>query len=198
MDDQELNLNIRTPSQILAMKFPATDKYLPNGIFAKGQPFGIVGPAGIGKSRLLLQLAACVTTGRAFLGWPIKKRDVKWLIVQTENGSARLQTDLKAMRAWVGEKAFKEMDRNIRMHILIKNDDGFLSLEDGNNALRINGSMVDHKPDVVVFDPLVAFSAGNLNTDAGMLQTCRGLQRLATRRQSLRRPNMFSTLWRSL
>jgi hypothetical protein len=178
----ELRLSIRTPSQIRAMEFPAANKYLPSGIFAKGQPFGIVGPAAVGKSRLLLQLAVCVITGRPFLGWPVEKHDVKWLIVQTENGSARLQHDLNAMAAFVGEKAFRDMDRNIRLHTLETEHDSFLSLDDSNNAILIEGAIYEHKPDIVVFDPLNAFSAGNLNTDAGMLQTCRGLHRLATLR----------------
>ena len=106
---------------------------------------------------------------------------MKWLIVQTENGSARLQDDLNAMAAWVGEKAFRDVDRNIRLHTLGAEDDSILSLDDGINALRIHNAFADHQPGIVVFDPLNAFSAGNLNTDAGMLLTCRGLHRLATR-----------------
>lgn len=173
-------LSIRTPSQILAMEFAETDKYLPNGILAKGQPFAIVGPAGIGKSRLLLQLIVCLLTGRPFLGWPVKRHDEKWLIVQTENSNARLQNDLKAMAAWVGKKAFAHVERNLLLHTLQTQEDSFLSLTEEGNELAIDAAIYEHRPVGVVFDPFNAFGIGSLNTDAGMLQTCRKLYGLAT------------------
>ena len=181
MDGSELTLSIRSPAQIRAMHFSPTDAYLPNGIFAKGQPFGIVGPAGIGKSRLALQLAVCTLTSQPFLRWPMEKHLLKWLFVQTENGGLRLQNDINAMAAWVGEEAFREVDQYLRLRILATNHDSFLSLDDPGNTFRLNRTLAEHAPDVALFDPLIAFSAGNLNTDAGMLQTCQGLSRLATR-----------------
>ena len=173
-------LSIRTPSQILAMEIPETDKYLSNGIFAKGQPSSIVGPAGVGKSRLLLQLIVCLLTGRPFLGWPMKRHDEKWLIVQTENGNARLQNDLKAMAAWVGKKAFADVNRNLLLHTLHTQEDSFLSLTEEGNELAIDATIYEHRPAGVVFDPFNAFGIGSLNTDAGMLQTCRKLYGLTT------------------
>ena len=47
-------LTLRTPGEILKMKFDDKDLYLENGVFAKGQPFTLLGPGGLGKSRLLL------------------------------------------------------------------------------------------------------------------------------------------------
>jgi hypothetical protein len=182
MNAPEIILSVRTPSQILAMQFPETDKYLPNGIFAKGQPLGMVGPAGVGKSRLLMQLAVCTITGLPFLGWPVKKQDIKWLIVQTENGNARLQGDLQSMCAWVGENSWQDVERNLRLHTIETEHDSFLNLDDNSNAILIDGAIYEHKPDIVAFDPLNAFSSGSLNTDGGMLQTCRRLHKLATMR----------------
>jgi hypothetical protein len=180
MNEVPLVLSVRSPLEILAMKYPEEDKYLPSGIFAKGQPFALVGPAAVGKSRLLLQLIVCLISGRPFLGWSMKKHKLKVLIVQTENGGRRLQADFLSMRAWIGEKAFAEVDSLVRMHTLETEHDTFLSLDDDTNSFLINEAIAKHKPDIVVFDPLIAFSVGNLNTDTAMLKTCRGLQRLAT------------------
>ncbi len=182
MDQSEYILSVRTPSEILAMNFPLTDRFFPNGIFAKGQPFSIVGPAGVGKSRLGLQLAVCMMTGTPFLDWPVQKHDLVWLIIQTENSNPRLQSDLVALRRWVGEKAWKDVERNLRIHTLEADHDAFLSLDDTINSNLIYQSILAHKPGVILFDPFNAFGNGNLNTDAGMLATCRGLQKLATLR----------------
>ena len=165
------------------MQFPANDKYLPNGVFAKGQPFGIVGPAGIGKSRLMLQLLVCIITGKPFLGWKVKQHVGKWLIIQTENGCQRLQADLDAMAAWIGEKAFKLVDESILLHTLENEHDGFLSLADKLNSELIHGGIVDANATGVVFDPLNAFTSKSLNNDGEMLSTCRGLHKLATMRR---------------
>lgn len=179
----KLKLSIRKPSEIRAMQFSADDKYLPNGIFAKGQPFGIVGPAGVGKSRLMLQLLVCIITGKDFLGWKVKKHPGKWLIIQTENGSQRLQADLDAMAAWIGEKAFALVDESLLLHTLENEHDGFLSLTDKSSGELIHDAIVDAECIGVVFDPLNAFTSKSLNDDGNMLATCRGLHKLATMRK---------------
>lgn len=177
---ETIKLSIRKPSELRAMKFPADDRYLPHGLFAKGQPFGIVGPAGVGKSRLMLQLLVCIITGKPFLGWKVQQKKGKWLVIQTENGNQRLKADLDAMAAWVGTEAFALVDGSLLLHTLETEHDGFLSVSDENNAALIHGAITDCEPIGVVFDPLNAFSSGNLNSDAGMLETCRGLHKLAT------------------
>jgi hypothetical protein len=122
-------LSLRTPAELLAMEFNDDDLYLENGIFAKGQPLTILGPGGVGKSRLLLQFAICMITGRAFLGWNVSKRRTKWLILQAENGNRRLQQDIKKMRVWVGEEGWKAVEENLRIHTLEADHDAFLGLD---------------------------------------------------------------------
>jgi hypothetical protein len=59
-------LTFRRPSEIFAMGFDDSDFILKNGYIAKGDPFAICGAAGIGKSRLILQLLIAIITGRDF------------------------------------------------------------------------------------------------------------------------------------
>jgi RecA-family ATPase len=57
------------------MRFSDNDFVLRNGYMAKGDPIAICGPAGVGKSRLVMQLAIDVLIGREFLGWTTKARE---------------------------------------------------------------------------------------------------------------------------
>ena len=69
-----------------AFKFDPNDRYLDNGVFAREQPLTFLGPAGLGKSRLVLQLAACTILGRDFLGMKVRSKGLKWLLLQAEKG----------------------------------------------------------------------------------------------------------------
>lgn len=63
-------LTFRRVGEILAMQFDDSDFILKNGYIARGDPFAFCGAAGIGKSRLILQLLIAIILGRDFLGWP--------------------------------------------------------------------------------------------------------------------------------
>jgi hypothetical protein len=66
---QKIKYTIWTPSQICALKFNPDDIIIENGYLEKGAPSVWCGPAGIGKSRLTLQLAFCCVFDRGFIGW---------------------------------------------------------------------------------------------------------------------------------
>lgn len=175
----EIKLTARRPSEILKMEFDPEDLYVDNGIFAKGQPLTILGPGGIGKSFLLFQMAVCSITGRDFIGWKVGKRPLRWLIIQAENCNRRIQADLEKLRKWVGEDAWKLIEENFIIHTLENDHDGDLSLNNPASAERISALIKTAAADVVAFDPLFAFAAGNLNADGAMNKTCRALTNLA-------------------
>ena len=176
---QEIKLTARRPSEILKMEFDPEDLYFDSGIFAKGQPLTILGPGGIGKSFLLFQMAVCSITGRDFIGWKFAKHPLRWLIIQGENCNRRIQADLEKLRKWVGEDAWKAVDENLVFSTQEHDHDGDLSLDNPASAERIAALIKTAKADVVAFDPLFAFAAGNLNADGAMTKTCRALTNLA-------------------
>src|SRR5205823_14962908 len=90
-------LTIRTIREILAMSFDDKELVLTNGYLARGEGTAFCGMGGVGKSRLVMQLALCCRTGRDFLGWPTQGRELRWLFLQTENSCRRLQYDLRRM-----------------------------------------------------------------------------------------------------
>ena len=69
------------------MEFSKDDFLLENGYLAKGDPIAFCGAAGVGKSRLCMQLAIALLTGRDFLGWKTRGKGTRWLILQTENNN---------------------------------------------------------------------------------------------------------------
>lgn len=180
-DNQKPHLTHRTPDEILKMMFDPADLYLENGVFARSQPMTLLGPGGVGKSRLVVQLAVCLIIGRAFLGWKVSECKTRWLIIQAENSNRRLQSDLKKMRAWVGEALWPLVQENLVIHTLEKDHDSFLSIADQASAELLARLINEVAADVVVFDPLLAFATGNLNTDAAMLKTCKTIAELARR-----------------
>ena len=177
---KKAKLTLRSPDEILGMKFDAKDLFLENGVFAKGQSLTVLGPGGLGKSRLLLQLAVCTILGKPFIGMPVQSKELKWLVLQVENGNRRLQTDFDALKKWVGETDWATVEKNLVIHTIETPDDANLSLSDSTVLEQLKDVIAQTKPDVIAIDPLSGFAAGSLNNDAGMQKTCKALGGLAT------------------
>ena len=172
-------LSIRSPDELLAMEFDDSDRILGDRLLATGQSLGIAGAGSIGKSRILLQLAVAIITGRPFLGFETRRQELRWLILQAENSNRRLQTDLAALREWTGSGAWARVNHQLAIHTLEADADGFLSLGDPSAQHRIAAAIADTKPDVVCFDSLYNFAIGDLNKDEDMGATLLALSRLA-------------------
>lgn len=174
-------LTFRTPDEILALALDEHDNILGNRLLAMGQALTILGAGGIGKSRLLLQLAAAQITGGPFLELETHGVPLRWLILQVENGMRRLKADLDNLRLFCGEQAWSKVNRHLVIHTLETDRDGWLNLDSDENQLAIVEAIATHKPDVVCFDPLNHFAAGDVNKDADMAATCQTIARLCRR-----------------
>jgi len=96
-ENKRQSLTIRTINEILEMCFDDKELILTNGYLARGERTAFCGMGGVGKSRLVMQLALCCRTGADFLGWQTQGRELRWLFLQTENSCRRLQYDLLRM-----------------------------------------------------------------------------------------------------
>ncbi len=159
------------------MTFDDSDIYLGDRIMAAGQPMTLLGAGGTGKSRLLLQLAACMTTGRKFIGFETRGGDLKWLFLQTENSNQRLKDDLQNINKWLG-KDWPLFDAQVHIHTLENDEDGIVNLADLNNQTEISRLIEEIKPDIIAFDPLGDFGIGDLSKDVDMRETCRAITRI--------------------
>ena len=174
-----MGLTAKSPDQILEMMFDPDESYLFDGLFSKGQAMTLVGPGGIGKSRLLLQLAAAMIVGKEFLGIPMPPRKLRWLFVQNENSSRRLKADFQKLKAWIGDDGWKDVSENIRIQTPDNYQDTLLDLNSYKSKKLVEDYIRLNEPDVIVFDPLCAFTSGSLNSDSSMRQVCTGINQVA-------------------
>lgn len=170
-----LSLSVRTANQLLALKFSADDIFMADGLLAKKQGMALLGPGGVGKSRLTTQLAFSTILGRPFLGLPVNCADKRWLLIQAENSNRRLHHDLQKHRTQFTTGDWARINERLHFHTLEHELDDRLRLSESDNANGIAKIIRQHRPDIVVFDPLNAFAKSNLNTDDGMLGTLHAL-----------------------
>jgi hypothetical protein len=180
-------LTIRTVGEILEMSFDDKELVLTNGYLAPGERTAFCGMGGVGKSRLVMQLALCCRTGADFLGWQTQGRELRWLFLQTENSCRRLQYDLSRMLSAFTADEQEAIKAGIFFHTLEADDDGFLML-DLENSERIEEAIANTRADIVVFDPLRDFGSDDLNSDKHMTETLREISRVTKRGNPRRIP----------
>ena len=180
-----------TLSQILAYEDDPQDLILKNGYIEKGSPCVLCGPPGVGKSRLAMQLAIMSILGLGFIGWETQAMDLIWLFLQSENGQRRLKHDLKLMTASLTKTQLAMIERQLFIHTLITDTDGYLNLGDPESRKRISEAIGDYKPDIVMGDPLSGFSTEDLNIDKEMLNTARDFGRVVRKDHPKRTPMLL-------
>jgi hypothetical protein len=163
-------LTVRTPGELIDMTFDDTDNYFGDRILAASQGCTLLGPGGVGKSRLSLQLAVCMITGRDFIDMPTRAKDMKWLFVQTENSNRRLHYDLKKIVSALAltSDEMATVDRLLFIHTLENDSDCFLNLRNPANYAGVNSLVQEVQPHFVQWDPLNSFTDSDLNSDMDM------------------------------
>lgn len=184
-------LSIRSPQEILDMTFDDSDCILGDRLMAKGQNFSVCGPSSVGKSRLILQQAIAVITGRQFVGFDTRGIGLKWLFLQAENSNRRYHYDLKHLKTWVGDKDWGLVKDCLRLHTLENDADSFLQLDSQVHQTKIGQLITEFQPDIVVFDCLWNFQIGDLNKDVDMSATLLAISRLCKQGNPNRIPNVL-------
>jgi len=183
-------LSFRRVSEIMAMTFDDSDRYLGDRMLGAGLNTVLAGPGGIGKSRLLIQMALCSITGRPFLGMPTYAKGKRWLIVQSENSVRRMQADIFAMikSFCVTDEEVALIEDNLILHTIENDDDVYMRVEDPREAREIEAAIQDYRATFNVFDPLNTFTALDLNSDQGMREVCSRISQMVKRGDPSRVP----------
>ncbi len=169
-------LTIRSIDEILATQDRPADLILANGYLERGERTAICGMGGIGKSRLVMQLAMSHRAGLPFLTWDTRSPHLRWLFLQTENGTARLKRDLAAMLAAFTPEQGDAIRSGIFLHTLEGEDDGNLLLNEEANRQRAIHAVQASGADIVVWDPLRDCTSDDLNKDMAMNEALRHLR----------------------
>src|SRR5262249_45912914 len=143
------------------------------------QQLVFAGIGGIGKSRLLLQLLIAFIIQRAWCGIETHNtKDKPWMLIQTQNGMDRLQTDLSLLKKHFTDD-WSLVDQNLKIHTLETDRDLMLHLSDRANASDLESAIREFNPIGVAFDPLIDLAIGDLSKDVDMAATCSVIGRVS-------------------
>lgn len=134
----------------------------------------LVGPSGVGKSSLAMQFAAGWAVGRPVFGLtPV--RPLKCLVVQAENDTGDLAEQISGVRAGMGLDVFSspppEVLDLLRANLVFVRDTTHTGQRFA-EAIRI--LVEKHRPDLVIFDPLLSFVGGDISKQEVCSQFLRG------------------------
>jgi len=179
-------LSFQTSQAIMNTPLSDTDNYLGDRLLAAGQSLVICGSGGIGKSRLLLQLAACAAAGLPWLSLETHAPGKRWLIIQAENSTRRLQQDLHAIHSFLTPTQWAAFNDLCLIHTLDADTDYLLSLDIPGVQALLEDAVSHHHPDIVAWDSLYNFGIGDLNKDEDMKATLLAINRISTTGNPLR------------
>jgi len=184
-------LTVRNADEICRMHFVGdSDNYFGDRMIAEGQNVTFLGPGGVGKSRMVMQLAISMILGRDFLGCPTRGNSKKWLFIQTENSNRRLNHDIfqfvKSMSLTPDE--YQVVGECLFVHTLENDDDQMINLDNGDSVMQVQRLINQVQPDFVVFDPLNTFTSGDLNSDQDMRAVVSAITRLVKTGNAKRTP----------
>lgn len=130
-----------------------------------GADAAVVGPPGVGKSRLALQLALSQITSQPWGGLPTKWPPRKWLYVGNENSVRRQKADLCAMAKSLTPATRILVAENLFLHVQQERDDHAISMAESANKWRL--TIENLRPDCIIVDPFEALlENGDANDSA--------------------------------
>lgn len=121
----------------------------------------LVGPSGVGKSSLTMQVACLLATGSPIFGIPVV-RPLKVLVVQAENDEGDLAEMLAGVRDGLnlGEFADDAEVALLKRNLVFVRDTTHTGARFVDAAHRL---IERHKPDIVFLDPLLSFVGGDIS-----------------------------------
>jgi len=163
---------VRSAKEVLeANPTPPTEIW--GGIYLNNDINQIVGQSGVGKSRIMLDLAVrqcladtqpevCDKLGNViapeFAGLPLYRGEVKWLLIGTENDINRYHQDLRRMTVSCTPEQIDILHKRLFMMTLEGEGDTYIAIdgdegEQGGNFTKLQALVAQIMPDIVVFDP---------------------------------------------
>ena len=118
-----------------------------------GQIALLIGPGGVGKSRLSLNWAVLQILGGARCGFKFFGPPRTWLFLGNENSTQRLKSDVAKLCAGLSVEQRALVEEHLAIQGPDPEGDDDLNLDDDKTVARLRLTAAAIKPDVVVFDP---------------------------------------------
>ena len=138
---------------------------------APGQLMEVIGGSGLGKSRMMLNLAVNQVLGRDFAGLPTCRRPLKWLFYGNENGFYRYRNDLRQMLKFCNSEQRERLRGHIFLPTMARPKDVYVSFADEENRVKLKTTIRYRDADVVVLDPWGAVIDGDELDDGDVRKT---------------------------
>ena len=138
---------------------------------APGQLMEVIGGSGLGKSRMMLNLAVNQVLGRDFAGLPTCRRPLKWLFYGNENGFYRFRNDLRQMLKFCNSEQRERLRGHIFLPTMARPKDVYVSFADEENRVKLKTTIRYRDADVVVLDPWGAVIDGDELDDGDVRKT---------------------------
>ncbi len=186
--DERQTYTVRNAMEIAEMELPGLEYAVAGIPLEGGNVAEVIGPPGIGKSRLMLWLAICQVIGKPFPdeSWAGRKDPLTWLFFGTENSLRRWNSDLRVIVKSLTADERELLRRFIYLPTLEHPDDAYMILDDAANVEKCIQTMRIVNPDVIVFDPWGDLCADELK-DEVQRDTVRQVRKIA---RSGRNPNV--------
>lgn len=168
-------LPLWAPLQFLDYAPPPGWALLGDGYLEKGELTSLIGVGGLGKTRLALRLALALILGREWCGLPTHGAPVRVAMLSTENGLRRWKTDLGKMLAPLTAAERERVNEHLRILALLPGEETDLNFGDPAAVARLIATLKEHKPGLVVLDPLADLIDGDENKTADLVATLRTL-----------------------
>lgn len=166
-----------TPLSFREYTPPQNLNLLGSGYIRRRQLTTLIGPPGVGKSRLSLWMACCHIAGRTMFDLEPSNYPAKWLFFGNENDPLRQKTDLEWFYRNLTAVEQVSVDSNLFLHVLDQPDDGIITLADPDAYIKLVLTLKKVQPDVIVFDPWGNMIEGNENDNEEVRRTLKALLR---------------------
>ena len=155
------------PNNIIGVKYLNDDRKISTRYLCKGHSAWVIGPSGVGKSSLMVQMGLCFATGRPFMGINAERK-LRALIVQAENDKGDMAEMVKGINHGLGLELDEDTTLNERLRfrsITGKVGQAFCAW-----LLR---EIEAFKADLVLVDPLLSFAGIDVNRQDQVSEFCR-------------------------
>jgi hypothetical protein len=165
-----------SPAQFIAYKADLAALLLGDGYLERGEWTSLVGIGGLGKTRLLVWLCVALITGRTWCDLPTTGGPIKCLLLSTESGLRRWQSDLAKILPLLTPAEQELVEANLRLLALTPDEEGDLNLGDLENVARLGVTLDSEQPGFIGLDPFADMVDGDENATADVVRTLRTLR----------------------